>query len=205
MPMNALMIVQCMAAAGRLAASASSEYQVRNRRSMVIIIVIEPLLRISGTATVINSRRVPGVGAPGAAGGIVGWAASDSTSRTAVDSGRAGWLSLSAVPSAAVVIPAMIRSSRSERLAAIACSAVKQVHRPQPRTSAGCEADTGFQNEVRVQMPERESIANEAAWAVPAILVDGRAVGCRYSLSRAETSPAARCPDSMAPSMYPVH
>src|ERR1700734_900916 len=113
MPMNALMTVQCMAAAGRLAASASSEYQVRNKRSIVIISVTEPLLRISGTATVINSRRLPGaaVGGDGAGDGAAPASAagvSPSDSRTVGDSGRAGWLSLSAVPSAEVVIPAMM-------------------------------------------------------------------------------------------------
>src|ERR1700733_8992825 len=109
MPMNALMTVQCMAAAGRLAASASSEYQGRNKRSIVIISVTEPLLRISGTATVISSRRLPGAGeAEDGAPGVTAAGVSPSDSRTVGDSGRAGWLSLSAVPSAEVVIPAMM-------------------------------------------------------------------------------------------------
>src|ERR1700722_20810912 len=149
MPMNALMTVQCMAAAGRLAASASSEYQVRNRRSIVIISVTEPLLRISGTATVINSRRLPGAGeaGEGATGGAVA-GMSPSDSRTGGDSGRAGWLSLSAVPSAEVVIPAMMiripePSDSYNRKA--------QVHRPQPRTTFGPGGDTGCGDEVRGQ------------------------------------------------------
>src|SRR6202453_3678900 len=109
MPMNALMIVQCRAPTGTLAASASSEYQVRNKRSIVIISVTEPLLRISGTATLINSRRLPGAGIAGttAAGAAVA-GVSPSDSRRAGDSGRAGGLSLSAGPCAEGVIPAMI-------------------------------------------------------------------------------------------------
>ncbi len=42
------------------AASASSEYQVRNSRSIAIISEIEPVLRTSGTATDSSSRKLPG-------------------------------------------------------------------------------------------------------------------------------------------------
>ena len=95
-----------------------SEYQVRNSRSIAIISDREPELRTSGTATVISSRKLPARGPEvDSLKGRSDAGKSVSASREGSGSGRAGRLSLSAVPSAEVVIPAMaVQTSGAKRV-----------------------------------------------------------------------------------------
>src|ERR1700685_664151 len=69
-PTKALITVQYSAAAGVLAANASSEYQVRNSRSIAIMSESEPELSTSGTATESNSRKLPAAGPRLSAGAL---------------------------------------------------------------------------------------------------------------------------------------
>ena len=75
------------------------------------------------------------------------------------------------------------------------CTAPNPVRRSVP------EATPAAETRFAVNLPGGDVGPEFSSYAAFAILIDGPARGCPHSLNRAATSPAARCPDSIAPSM----